>query len=324
MKALILKNYCSPQTLRVSDIPIPTPLVNEVLVKVHATAVNDWDWGMIRGIPSYMRLICGLTKPKINIPGTEISGTIIEAGYEVRGFKEGDAVYADLSESGFGGFAEYVCVPQQALTRKPKTMSFVEATCIPHAGALAMQGLLDKGHITSGQSLLINGAGGGVGAIGVQIAHYYGVREIVGVDHGDKAHAMQAAGFTKTIDYTVEDFTNTGDSYDLILDTKSNRPIKHYIRSLNSRGIYVAVGGNLHSLLGILGAGQLITMFSNKSLKVLGLKPNKQLDFINTLYEQGDFTPIACNVFSFEKIVDAICHFGEARHRGKVVVSFKN
>ena len=161
MKAIVYEKYGSPDVLELKDIEKPTPKDDEVLIKVHAASVNDWDWCLVRGKPFFIRLLCGLLKPKIKIPGAEIAGQVEAVGRNVKKFQLGDEVYGDISECGFGGFAEYVCVDENALALKPASMTFVEAAAIPHAAMLAVQGLRDKGQIQSGQKLLINGAGRG-------------------------------------------------------------------------------------------------------------------------------------------------------------------
>ena len=211
MKAIVLHKYGSPDVLKLEEVQKPTPKDNEVLVKIQAASVNDWDWGLIRGKPFYIRLLCGLLKPKINIPGVDIAGQVEVVGKNVKKFQPGDEVYGDLSESGFGAFAEYVCARENALILKPASMSFKEAAAIPHAAMLAVQGLVDKGQIQQGHKLLINGAGGGVGTFGVQIAKLSGV-EVTGVDSSGKLNMMRSMGFDRVIDYTQEDFTKNGQS----------------------------------------------------------------------------------------------------------------
>ncbi|WP_299492419.1 NAD(P)-dependent alcohol dehydrogenase [Acaryochloris sp. IP29b_bin.137] len=241
MKAIVLTQYGSPDDLKLKDIEKPTPSDGEVLVKIHATSINDWDWCLVRGTPFYIRLLCGWRKPNIQIPGAEVAGRIDAVGPNVTQFQPGDAVYGDISECGFGGFAEYVCVPETALALMPESMTFTEAAAIPHAGMLAVQGLI--GHLQPSQKLLINGAGGGVGTLGVQIANTIGVKDVTGVDLASKFALMRSVGFTHTIDYTQTNFTEGQERYDVILDTKTNRSPFKYLPVLNPGGIYVTVGG---------------------------------------------------------------------------------
>ena len=243
MKAIVLTRFGSPDVLQLQEVSRPDPLDDEVLLKVHATAVNDWDWSFMRGRPWVLRLIFWLFKPRVKILGAEVAGRVEAVGKNVKRFKPGDEVYGDISESGFGGFAEYVAVPEDALAPKPATMTFQEAAALPHASMLAVQGLIDEGQIHEGKKLLINGAGGGVGTFGVQIAKLYGI-ETTGVDSGAKLDLLRSVGFDHVIDYEREDFTKNGQRYDLILDTKTNRSPFTYARSLNPDGRYVTVGGS--------------------------------------------------------------------------------
>jgi NADPH:quinone reductase-like Zn-dependent oxidoreductase len=320
MKAIVLKKYGSPEVLQINDVAKPAPGAREVLVKIHATAVNDYDWSMVRGKPYLYRLIFGMLKPKQQIPGMELAGTIEALGARVTSFKVGDAVYGDISGHGFGSFAEYICIDEKALTRKPGKMSFEEAASIPHATMLAVQGLRDAGKIRQGQKVLINGAGGGVGTFGLQIAKLYDA-EVTGVDTGDKLKMMQALGFDHIIDYKREDFTKNGQPYDLILDTKTNRSPFAYLRSLAPGGTYVTVGGNPSQLFQLLCLKPWIARFSKKSLHIVALKPNQDLDYINRLFEAGKLKCIIDGPYSLEEVPAAIRYFGEGRHSGKVVIS---
>ena len=170
MKAAIFTKYGSTEVLQLREVAQPSPGEHEVLIKIQATAVNDYDWSMVRGKPYLYRLMYGIFKPKNKIPGMELSGTIEAVGENAKLFSKGDQVYGDISEYGFGSFAEFVCINEKAITLKPEKMSFEEAASIPHATMLAVQGLIDIGNIQKGQKILINGAGGGVGTFGLQIA----------------------------------------------------------------------------------------------------------------------------------------------------------
>lgn len=292
-----------------------------MLVRIHATSVNDWDWSIVRGKPFYIRLLCGLLKPKVAILGCEIAGRVEAIGTGVDTFQRGDSVYGDISESGFGGFAEYVCVKQEALVRKPDSMSFEQATAMPHAATLALQGLKDVGQLKANQSLLINGAGGGVGFLGIQIARVMGAKHVAGVDHAKKLDAMQTLGFDERIDYTQEDFTQSGKRYDLILDTKTNRSPFRYLKALKPKGVYVTVGGTATRLLQSFLLGPIIALFSKRRTKIVALKTNQDLDRINDLFESGKLRPIIDGPYPFSELPAAVQRFGEAHHHGKVVIS---
>ena len=324
MKAVVLTKYGSPYDLQLKEVEKPTPKDNEVLIKVKASSVNDWDWCLVRGTPFYIRLLCGFFKPKVRIPGADIAGQVVETGKDVSQFQPGHEVYGDLSENGFGGFAEYVCAPVSALALKPKNMTYIEAAAIPHAAMLAVQGLRDLGKIQPGQKLLINGAGGGVGTLGVQIAKAIGVEHVTGVDSAGKLDMMHSVGFDHTIDYKQDDFTKNEQCYDLILDPKTNRSIFNYLRVLRPNGSYVTVGGATARLFQALFFSPIIRYFIKKNVHVLGLKPNKDLDYMNELFEAGEIKPVIDGPYKLSRTVEAIRHFGEGQHKGKVIITMED
>ncbi len=321
MKAIVNPKYGPPNALQLREIEQPIPKANELLIKVHATTVNDFDWGLVRGKPYLYRLIFGLLKPKHPIPGIELSGTVEAVGKQVTAFKVGDAVYGDISAFGWGSFAEYICVHEKAMALKPPKMTFEEAASIPHASMLALQGLVDIGKIQRAtverQKILINGAGGGVGTFGLQLARLYDA-EVTGVDTGDKLKMMQSIGFDHIIDYKKEDFTTNGQRYDLILDAKTNRAPSAYAKVLKKHGKYVTVGGLLHRLIQIQFSG----ITSRKNMHVVALEQNKDLAYINELYETGKIKPVIDGPYKLEEAPEALQYFGEGKHQGKVVISF--
>lgn len=322
MKAIILKQYGLPKDLEIGEVAKPIPNDDEVLVKIHSASINDWDWGLVRGKPFIIRLFFGLKKPKVNIPGIDISGEVEAVGSEVSSFNIGDEVYCDLSDNIFGGFAEYVCVPEKTLSRKPSNISHNDAAALPHAGILALQGLVDMGKVKSGQRILINGAGGGVGTLGIQILKSYKV-EVTGVDSAEKLDLMKSLGFDSVLDYRKVDFTDNGEKYDLILDTKTNRSVFKYARALKKNGKYVTVGGSMSRLLQIVLMRSLISLFTGKNLSVLSLKPNKGLEQLSKLVEKGQIKPIIDGPYAFDKIPELIQYFGEGKHQGKVIVEIE-
>ena len=323
MKVAKLIKYGSPHDLQIQELGKPSPSGSEVLVKVIASSVNDWDWSMTIGSPFYIRLFCGLTKPKIPIPGVDVSGVIEATGKKVTKFSVGDEVYADLSESGFGGFAEYVSVEEATLHLKPSNIDFVKAAALPHAAALALQGLKDMGGAKPGSKILINGAGGGVGSMGIQVAKHLGAEDITGVDRREKHESMHSLGFSKVIDYKQTDFTKENETYDLILDTKTNRfPLK-YLRALTAGGTYVTVGGTPFRLIQMLLLIPVVKLFSKKRIKLLTLKANKDLDFLSGLVQAGEISPFIGKIYSFENLREALQEFGSGNHQGKIVVTMK-
>ena len=323
MKAIVFTKYGSPDVLQLKEVAKPTPKDDEVLIKVHAASVNDWDWAFMRGKPFVLRLLFGLLKPKVNILGVDVAGQIEAVGKNVKKFQPDDEVYGDISECGFGGFAEYVCARENALILKPSNMTFEEAASIPHTAMLAVQGLIDKGQIQQGQKLLINGAGGGVGTFGVQIAKLYGV-EATGVDSSSKLDMLRSIGFDHVIDYKQEDFTKNGQCYDLILDAKTNRSIFDYARSLSPNGTYVTVGGFLTRLFQAFILGPWISMLSKKNIHIVALKPNKDLSYMNELFEAGKVKCVIDGPYTLSEVPKAIQYFGEGKHKGKVVISVEH
>ena len=321
MKAIVYTKYGSPDVLELEEVDKPIPKDNEVLVKVHAVSINDWDWGLLQGIPFLNRLENGLLKPKKKILGSDIAGRIEAVGKNVEQFQPGDEVFGDLTGN-WGGFAEYVCACENALALKPASMTFEEAAAIPQAGMLAVQGLRDKGQIQSEQKLLINGAGGGVGTFGVQIAKLYGV-EVTGVDSSGKLDMMRSMGFDHVIDYTKEDFTKNGQAYDLILDNKMSRSIFDYMRALSPNGIYVIIGGSMARFFQAFLLGPFISMFSKKSIRIVVLKPNKDLAYMNELFEAGKVKPVIDGPYKLSEVPEAIRYFGEGNHKGKVVITLE-
>jgi len=318
LKAIVYTKYGGPEVLQIKEIERPFPKDDEVLIKVHAVSINDWDFGLLEG-DFINRLLNGLLKPKRKILGSDIAGRIEAVGKNVTKFKTGDEVYGDLSGY-WGGFAEYTCAREKSLVLKPATMSFEEAAAIPQAAMLAVQGLIDKGKIYVGQKLLINGAGGGVGTFAVQIAKLYGV-EITAVDSTGKMDMLRSIGFDHVIDYTREDFTKNGQCYNLILDVKTNRSIFDYARALCPNGIYVTVGGSMGRLLQALILGPWISIISKKHIRIVALKTNKDLLFMNELFEAGKVKPVIEGPYKLNDFVEAFRLFGKAEHKGKVVIT---
>jgi len=323
MKAVIYTEYGGPESLRLVDMPKPTPLDNEVRISVHAVSINDWDYALLYG-DLFNRLMSGLFKPKRHIVGSDVAGIVEAAGSCVTKFKVGDAVYGDLSGR-WGGFAEYVCAPEDALALKPERMTFAEAAAIPQAGMLAVQGLIDVGNLQPNQKLLLNGAGGGVGTFAIQIARSLGVDDITVVDKAAKLDRLKSMGASHGIDYTKEDFTMKGETYDLILDAKTNRPVSHYVRALRPGGMYATVGGDLSRLLKMFLSMPWVNRNRHgKKIRIVALKPNKDLAYMNALFESGK---LKCVIdehrYSMEDIPEAMRYFGTADHQGKVVISVR-
>ncbi|MFC2004725.1 NAD(P)-dependent alcohol dehydrogenase [Chloroflexota bacterium] len=319
MKAIVYEKYGLPDVLQLKEVEIPTPEDNEVLVKVHAASVNDWDWGLLIGKPFVNRLLFGLLKPK-RILGGDIAGRVEAVGIGVKQFQSGDEVFGDLSGCGFGGFAEYVRARENALVSKPDSMTFEEAAAVPQGAILALRGLRDKGQIQPGQKVLINGAGGGAGTFAVQIAKSFGA-EVTGVDSTRKLGIIRSIGADHVIDYTKEDFTKNGQQYDYILDFAAHHSFLDYKRALSPKGIYVMVGGSTARFLQGLFLGPLISVTTSKKIGFLMHKPNKDLAFMKELFEAGKVKSVIDKCYPLREVPEALRYFGKGHARGKVVIT---
>ncbi|MDJ0832576.1 MAG: NAD(P)-dependent alcohol dehydrogenase [Gammaproteobacteria bacterium] len=321
MKAAVYKKYGAPDVLSLTDVEIPSPKDDEVLLKVHAASINSWDWDMLTGVPYEYRLFSGLLRPKkANILGCDIAGRVEKVGRNVRNLNIGDEVYGDLSGGNWGGFAEYVCARESGLSLKPSKMSFEEAAATPQAALLALQAFQMKNEIKQGSSILINGGCGGVGTFAIQIAKTFGAK-ITAVDSTEKLEAMSFLGADHVIDYRKNDFTKNGEHYDFILDVRSNRSIFAYKRALSSNGIYASVGGKTSSILQLALLGPLIKKKDNKTLTLVLHKPNKGLNIINELFESGKVKPVIDKCFPLSEITEAFWYFGKGCFKGKVVIT---
>ncbi|MDG1780779.1 MAG: NAD(P)-dependent alcohol dehydrogenase [Flavobacteriales bacterium] len=318
MKALFFEKYGNPDILQIKEIPSKEPTKSQVLIEVKATAVNDFDWSLVRGKPGLYRLMFGFPKPKMNVPGMEVAGVVLKCGPEATKFKPGDRVFGDTSDHEFGSFAEQFTVSEEALHAMPEEMSFTDAATIPHAGLLALQGFQMAG-LGESKKVLINGAGGGVGAFAIQLAKQANAH-VTGVDSSEKLASLKALGCDEGIDYTKQDFTRSGEKYDVILDCKTKRPPRAFARSLNKGGAYITVGGDLARLLQVAVGGKIWSLFSSKKLNVLALKPNKELDRLSGMYKDGLLQCLVDGPYPMKDAAKFITFFGEAKHQGKVVL----
>ncbi|MWC30794.1 zinc-binding dehydrogenase [Paenibacillus sp. MMS18-CY102] len=319
MRALVYDNYGSPDVLRIEEVEVPVPKSHEVLIAVHAASVNSWDWDLLRGKP-YITRLGGLRKPRYRILGADIAGKIVAVGDAVERFRPGDEVFGDISGCGWGGFAEYVCAREEALTPKPTAISFEQAAAIPQAAVLALQGLRDKGKIQRDHRVLINGAGGGVGTFAIQYAKLLGAK-VTGVDSADKLDMLRSLGADHVLDYAQEDFTAIGPRYDLILDVVGKRSVFAIKRALKSGGRYVMVGGSIPRLLQTLLVSPIAALFEKKKLAVLVHKPNHddQLAW-QALVEAGHVVPVIGQKYALHDAAQALLHLGEGRVKGKAIV----
>ena len=322
MKAMVYTEYGSPDVLQLKEVKKPIPQDNEVLVKVRAASVNYADWAFVRGEPFLVRLMgAGLLKPNKAILGADITGQIEVVGKNAKQFQPGDEVFGDISECGFGGFAEYVAVPESVLALKPTNMTFEEAAAVPQAAVVALQGLRDKGHIQPGQKVLINGASGGIGTFAVQLAKSFGA-EVTGVCSARNLDMVRSIGADHVIDYTQEDFTQNGQRYDLILATAGYRSVFDYKRALKPQGIYVVTGGSMAQIFQGMLLGSLISMTGTKKMGNLAAKPDQEdLVFIKELLEAGKIKPVIDRRYPLSEVAEALRYYGTGHTRGKVVIT---
>jgi NADPH:quinone reductase-like Zn-dependent oxidoreductase len=315
MKAIVCARYGPPEQLQLLDVPLPVPQKGQVLVRVCATPVNDQDWSMVNGTPRIYRLIFGLFHPRQPIPGIELAGVVEALGPGVSRWRVGDKVYGDISNGGFGTFAEFVVVPETELRRIPDGISFVQAAAIPHALELAYQALVEIGKLKEGERVLLNGAGGGVGTFALQLAKQQGCT-VWGVDTGEKLKSMTALGFDRVIDYRQQDFTELGEGFDLVVDMKTKRSPRELARALTPTGRYVTVGGDPGRLVVLLIA----RLLGRRSMHIVTLKSNKNLDVLAPMIINGSLKPIIDGPYVLSDAPKLIRYFGEGRHTGKVVM----
>src|SRR6266404_2390191 len=320
MKAIDYSNYGSPDVLQCEEIEKPTPKADEVLIKVRAASVNAIDVGLLRHA-FLRRIVSGLSKLKNNRPGRDVAGQVEAVGSNVKHFKPGDAVFGWCGEA----FAEYACTSQSKLVMKPDNASFEQAAAVPVAGLTALQGLRDTGKVQPGQKVLINGASGGVGTFAVQIAKSFGA-EVTGVCSMRNVEMVRSIGADHVIDYTREDFTKSGQHYDLIFDLVANHSFLARRRVLSPRGTYIGagilgLGGSMIRLLAHQITELLLSRFVSQKFVTLMAKISKEdLTILRELMEAGKVTPVIDRCYSLSEASAAIRYLEQGHARGKVVV----
>jgi len=322
MKAIVCTKYGPPEVLQLKEVEKPVPGDDEVLVKIHASSLNAADLEILKGV--FVNRIAAPLRPMHKILGTDIAGQIREVGRKVKQFQPGDEIWGDLSfPLGSGAFAEYVCVPEDALRLKPASMTFEEAAAVPTAGVVALQNLLAKRPIQPGQKVLVNGAGGGVGTFAVQIAKYFWA-EGTGVDSEEKLEMLRLIGADHVIDYNQEDFTKIGQHYDLILDIVVQRWIFDYKRALTREGIVVMVGGSMTRVFLNVLLGKMMT--GKKKIGIGAWKPNNKenLNFLKELFEADKVKPVIERCFPLSDAPEAFRYLGAGHARGKVVITMEH
>ncbi len=321
MKAIVCTRYGSADVLQLEEVEAPAPKENEALVKILATSVNAADLETLRG--DFVVRMASPLKPMYRILGTDVAGRIERVGGGVKQFRPGDEIWGDLSfPLGFGTLAEYVCIPEHALRRKPPNMSFEEAAAVPTAGVVALQHLRCKRPIQPGQEVLINGAGGSVGTFAVQLAKHFGA-EVTGVDSAEKLDLLRSIGADHVIDYKQEDFTATGQRYDLILDVVAHRSVFAYRRALHPEGICLLVGGSMARVFQALLLRPLISRIGSQQIGLGKWEPNNEEDlaYLAELCEAGKIAPIIDRRYSLHEAPEAFRRLASGQHQGKIVIS---
>jgi NADPH:quinone reductase-like Zn-dependent oxidoreductase len=326
MNSAVYTTYGPPDVIHIKDVEKPVPKDHEVLIKVRAAAVNPLDQTAMRGTPYLVRLMGGLSKPKDPRLGVDVSGQIGAVGKNVTRFKPGDEIYGMCR----GAFAEYVCaaessVPMQALAIKPKNLTFEQAAAIPVAGLTALQALRDKGQLQPGQKVLINGAAGGVGTFTVQIAKSFGA-DVTGVCSTRNVDLVRSLGADRAIDYAQENFTESAQRYDLLVDCVGNHPLSACRRVLNPQGKFVVVGaphGRWLAPLDRLLKALVLSMFvsTRKPVAFIASANNQDLAILRDLMESGRVTPAIDRCYSLCKLPEAIRYWEQGHARGKVVIT---
>ncbi|GLX70264.1 NAD(P)-dependent alcohol dehydrogenase [Paenibacillus glycanilyticus] len=323
MKALIYEAYGTPEVMQITEVDVPKPKDHEVLIEVHAASVNSWDWDLLRGKP-YITRIGGFRTPRFPILGADVAGVVIATGSAATRFQPGDEVFGDLSGCSWGGFAEYVCAHEKALTLKPGKTNFEQAAAIPQAAVLALQGLRNNGNLQHGHKVLLNGAGGGVGTFALQYAKLFGA-EVTAVDDASKLEMLRILGADHVLDYRQEDFTARGRQYDLILDVVGTRSVFKIKRALKKGGTYVMIGGTMPRLVQTLLAAPVIRRLERKRMTILVHKPNHEDQQVwKELVEAGHVAPVIDRLYGLDDAAEAIRYFGEGKFKGKIVVRIKS
>jgi NADPH:quinone reductase-like Zn-dependent oxidoreductase len=321
MQAIVCTEYGPPDVLQFKEVPRPIPENNEVLVKVHATSLNAADFETMRG--TWSARFGGPLRPMHKILGSDLAGRVEAVGSHAKQFQPGDEVWGDLSfPYGLGTFAEYVSVSEEALAPKPASMTFEEASTYPQAAIIALQTLRDKAQIQPGQKVLINGAGGGMGTFAVQIAKMYGA-EVTGVDSSRKLDLLRSVGADHVIDYMQEDYTRSGQGYDVILDVVAHRSVFDYRRSLGPEGKFFIVGGSLGTFLQVILIGSLISSTGSKKLGINAYDSNNRADLaqLGVLFESGEVVPVIDRSYPLSEVPEALRYLEEGRALGKVVIA---
>ena len=322
MKAIEYTQYGPPDVLQFKEVETPSPADDQVLVKLCAASVNPLDWHLMRGEPLFIRLMTGLRKPRVARLGVDAAGKVVSVGRNVTRFKPGDEVFGVCR----GAFAEYVCALEDELAQKPANISFEAAAAVPVAAITALQGLRNKGRINPGHRVLVDGASGGVGTFAVQIAKWFGA-EVTAVCSTRNVDTARSIGADHVIDYTREDFTQSGQRYDLIMAANAYHSISDYRRALSEDGICVKTGGraSLQGMLLDMLLGSFLSLMGRKKMRGLIAKLNKKdLVLLKDLLESGKIVPVIDRRYPFSDLAEAVRYLEEGHAQGKVVITVEH
>lgn len=323
MQAMVYTEYGSPDVLKLADVAAPTPGDDDVLIQIQAASLNAGDRILLRGDPFMVRFTAGLRRPKHQILGADVAGRVAAVGRNVTQFQVGDAVFGDLSDSGYGAFAEYVAAPAHAVALKPARMTFAEAAAVPSAAITALQGLRDQAQLQSGQKVLINGASGSVGTYAVQIAKALGadVTAVCSTQHVDRVRSL---GADRVIDYRLEDYTRTDHRYDVILDAAAYRSLAENQRALAPQGVYVLVGGSGGRFLEAMMMGPWRSKKTGQRFSTFVKHPTPQhLMFVKELLEAGSMAPVIDRCYPLGETAEALQYLEAGHTQGKVVITVR-
>lgn len=321
MKAIAHDAYGPPDVLELKEVDRPVIKDDEVLVRVHAAAVNFGDWATLRGWPYALRLAYGLRGPRVAVRGRDVAGRIEAVGAAVTRFQPGDEVYA---ETATGSFAEYARVPERVVAPKPATLTFEQAAAVPVAATAALQCLRDGGRVQPGMSVLVNGASGGVGTFTVQIAKAFGA-EVAGVCSARNAELVRSLGADHVIDYASDDFTRAGRRYDVIVDLVGNHSLSACRRALEPDGVLVLSSGGGNNWVGPIGrlmrAVTLSPFIRQKLRPVAARRKREDLEALTALIESGTVTPAIDRTYPLSDAAEAFRYFEEEHARAKIVIT---
>jgi NADPH:quinone reductase-like Zn-dependent oxidoreductase len=320
MKAIVNTQYGSPEVLHLTEVPRPVPLENQVLIQIKAASVNAADWHLLKADPPLVRLMFGLFSPRFSILGADVAGVVKAVGAQVTKFRPGDEVFGDLSNSGWGGFAEYVVANENAIVLKPKNISFLEAAASGMAAVTALLALRTYDQSLKGKKVLVNGASGGVGTFALQLAKALGAK-VTAVCSTKNLKLARSLGADYMIDYTTQDFTKSGQQYDLIIGANGYHSIFEYRRCLTPTGRYVMTGGAGKQMAEAIFLGPLLSLFSGKKLGNLMATPSLAcLTEISSLLAKGKIKPVIDKRFALKDVAKAISYVETGHARGKVVI----